>query len=161
KAGKYELLADYKKYLIDLAFQTFVLKRALPSMNVKSFLMMADKSQITTVDGLNQKFKIVPDGKRTRIVVSSGTSEKDLGNHILAPKDLTDDIGLIIEKAKFDFGPSFSELVTRLSKLAASGELGDAARGSQCKACQFRVVESSTQRSGFNKCWSEVGIKPT
>ena len=43
-------------YLQDVAFQRHVLGVAYPQLQVRSFLMLADKSRTSTVDRLNQRF---------------------------------------------------------------------------------------------------------
>ena len=53
-----------RPYLYDVAFQKYVLEKAWKEMfpkkifMVKAFLMLADKSRVATVNGLNQLFKI-------------------------------------------------------------------------------------------------------
>jgi len=49
---------SYLPYLQDIAFQRYVLSNAHPEARIESFLMMADKSKASPVDGLNQLFKI-------------------------------------------------------------------------------------------------------
>ncbi len=42
-----------KPYLQDVAFQRHVMSLAYPHLQVRSFLMLADKSKTCSVDGLN------------------------------------------------------------------------------------------------------------
>ncbi|HAF86562.1 MAG TPA: hypothetical protein DCG32_09440 [Sphaerochaeta sp.] len=53
--------AKWKPYLYDVAFQKYVLSRALPHYKISAHLMMADKSAVCPTDGLNQKFRLVHD----------------------------------------------------------------------------------------------------
>ena len=53
--------SNWKPYLFDVAFQKYVIQKALPSFEVYASLMMADKTALCPTDGLNQKFRIVKD----------------------------------------------------------------------------------------------------
>lgn len=53
-----------RSYLQDVAFQLHVLRSRYPQLNVTSFLMLADKSAICTVQGLNQGFKVGQKAKK-------------------------------------------------------------------------------------------------
>jgi hypothetical protein len=161
KKGVYEMTASFQSYVMDLAFQTFVIKKALPEMSVRSFLMMADKSKISTVDGLNQHFKIArgQDG-RTKVQVNGALKPEQLGQAILEKLDLTTEIQQIFSHVQFKFGPTFTQLVSHLAELALRGGLGESEHGVACKSCEFRVKESEGVRSGFKQCWTEKGLKP-
>ena len=62
---------DILPYLYDVAFQKYVVVKALKELypdqqfTVKARLMMADKSKLATVDGLNQMFRIYKNGDRS------------------------------------------------------------------------------------------------
>lgn len=47
-----------RPYLLDVAFQTYVVRQALPGHTVTPYLMLPDKSCKASVDGLNQMFRI-------------------------------------------------------------------------------------------------------
>lgn len=67
KKGEPEVTSEWEPYLIDVAYQTYVFKKAHPALHVVPFLMMADKSSVATVDSLNQKFILEKtDGNRVR-----------------------------------------------------------------------------------------------
>ena len=50
-------------YFQDAAFQTWVLQQAYPDATITTSLMMPDKSQTAPVDGINQMFRLAPDGE--------------------------------------------------------------------------------------------------
>ena len=71
-------------YLQDVAFQRDVMSLAFPNLKILSFLMLADKSKVCTVDGLNQKFKISRDRQgRSSVKVVAGTNSGNIGEPIL------------------------------------------------------------------------------
>ena len=45
-------------YIQDVAFQSHVLRNAIPDAQIACYLMMPDKSKEATIDGLNQLFKV-------------------------------------------------------------------------------------------------------
>ena len=51
--------AQFLPYLLDVAFQQYVLASAHPGLSVHPYLVFADKSKAATVDGLNGLFRIV------------------------------------------------------------------------------------------------------
>ena len=53
-----QLNSGWTPYLYDVAFQKYVIQRCHPNWHIKAYLMLADKSAIATVDGLNQFFRI-------------------------------------------------------------------------------------------------------
>lgn len=59
KGTKGQLKSDFLPYLQDVAFQRYVAEVALPGHQVHAFLMLVDKEQSSTVEGLNQRFKVV------------------------------------------------------------------------------------------------------
>ena len=58
KKGVPAISSEWEEYLIDVAFQKFVITSAFPQYSVTPFLMLADKSAKASVEGLNQKFML-------------------------------------------------------------------------------------------------------
>ena len=54
-----DLESDWKPYLFDVAFQKYVIEKSFPEFKVTPYLMLADKSKSTSIDGLNQLFRVV------------------------------------------------------------------------------------------------------
>lgn len=72
-----------KPYLQDVALQRHVLSLAYPHLQVRSFLMLADKSKTCSVDGLNQRFKIRRQDGRSVVTVAPGTDAQSIGSPVL------------------------------------------------------------------------------
>jgi hypothetical protein len=66
-----------------VAFQAWVIRKALPDFQVEPYLMLIDKTQKATVDGLHQFFKVKEENGRSRVEVKEGVSREDLGEQIL------------------------------------------------------------------------------
>lgn len=160
KKDKYVLSGEFTSYLVDLAFQTHVVAKSCSHLTIRSFLMLADKSKTASVEGLNQRFKITR-GPNGRVAVRSKDklTAAELGEAILTRKELTDEIKILFNQVQFSFGPTFAELVNKLAQLAATEQPGEAAHGSQCKSCPFRVEAKEDVKSGFDQCWTEKGVK--
>ena len=58
KKDIYELKGIWCDYIYDIAFQTFVCKKAKPRLTITPYLVCTDKTKKASVDGLNQKFLI-------------------------------------------------------------------------------------------------------
>ena len=56
--GKRKIDPNWKFYLYDIAFQRYVVRNLFPSMKINTHLVLADKLSKTSIDGLNQYFKI-------------------------------------------------------------------------------------------------------
>ena len=78
------LIADWRPYLYDVAFQKYVLAKCLPDHSIQSYLMLVDKIRVCKTEGLNQKFKLAKDDNgRKYVKVSPGLNEQDLANKLL------------------------------------------------------------------------------
>jgi hypothetical protein len=136
--------AKWKPYLLDVAFQTFVARRARPDWSVRPFLLLADSTARATVDGLNQRFLVV-DGDEVR--VAPGTTLESLGEPILIQVDVSAEV----EKLLAD--PEFAASVTALERLVTKGEKAPPTLGAVCRRCEFPT--------GFDECWRQAaGITP-
>lgn len=78
--NKDDILKEWQPYLFDIAFQTWVMRRAHPEYQIDPYLMLIDKTQKVTVDGLHQYFKIVEENGRSEVRVKEGISREALGS---------------------------------------------------------------------------------
>jgi hypothetical protein len=53
--------SNWRPYLYDDAFQTWIAQAAFPKWEIKPYLMLTDKNKKTSVDGLNQLFVVGKD----------------------------------------------------------------------------------------------------
>jgi hypothetical protein len=160
KKGPKKISSTWEPYLLDVAFQCFVVEKAYPKFKVSAALVLADKSVVASVDGLNQRFFLgkKPDG-RVGVKVSPGTKKKDLGTPILTTVEADEAIE-VIRRSKFEYGEqlhNFEELVNLLSKTCENELFISPIVGQNCKSCEFRISTDlkKSLKSGFEKCWSE------
>lgn len=159
KKGDPKINASWEPYLVDVAFQTYVIQKAYPSFKISSALMLANKRVKATVDGLNQKFLLEKDHRgRTSVKVAAGITAQDLGVQLLKKINVDSEVRVVWDMT-FEGGLSFEQTVQKLSKICAEHAYVPSPIGSQCKGCEFRISqEMKTQglESGFEKCWSET-----
>lgn len=70
------IMSEWKPYLLDAAFQKYVVAQAFPQWTLHASLMLADKTVLCPTNGLNQKFKIVngPDGRKHTVLTTPLTA---------------------------------------------------------------------------------------
>ena len=144
-------------YLQDLAFQVFVLRSACPQYRVSAFLLMADKAARTTVDGLNQRFKIIRADARHYVETAPGMDSATLGAPLLAQVPVDDLVDRIIgSPVRFPGGElSFADTVSHFARHYAQDRKVDPVLGAHCGKCEFRTAIPGPA-SGFHTCWKQV-----
>lgn len=164
KRNKNKLNSDWKSYIFDIAFQSYVTKLAYPDFTINSSLMCSDKDKTASIDGLNQKFLIQRiNENETKIKIIGDVDLKSLGDPILTAVDVTDVIDKIHneseESEKYqDLG--FKDTVNFFADCYASDKRIEPEVDNHCGGCQYRTNDSKL-KSGFNECWNLChGLSP-
>lgn len=155
--GKGNIKGEWKPYLYDVAFQTFVIKKAFPEFQVDSYLMLADKSKATTVNGLNQKFQIMTDNEgRNFVKITGDISFETIGEPILTAVNVNHLVENIFASTDSKTPPevSFEDRIWQYANAYKNDKRLFNPIGSHCAHCEFRINEKG-KRSGFLKCWQE------
>lgn len=162
RGAKGQLKSTFLEYLRDVAYQRFVAARALPGFNVHASLMLVDKDKASTVDGLNQRFKIRRIEGRLQVEVAKSLTPADLGQPLLT-KIAVDGQVDEIQAGRLKIGPAEETSFEQAVDLFAKAYLEDKALAplpsAECANCQFKSTSwpSPTEpRSGFHECWSET-----
>lgn len=163
KKGKPKISSTWEPYLLDIAFQTYVVQRAFPQVKVTSSLMLADKTAVASVDGINQKFFLShSEGKRVEVSVAPGVQMSDLGTPLLKRVYVDEAVQILFGEGIN--GVPFEECVEKLAKAYVADQLIPPKVGAQCKGCEFRIPEelkSLGKKSAFDECWTtSTGLKP-
>ena len=155
--SKGRLSGGWDLYLYDIAFQKYVMQLAYPDWKISSYLKLADKDAITTVDGLHQCFKVVSDSNlRTGIEKKPGLTRADLGEPILCNINVDQEIDLILTANPLDETRTFEETVEHFKKHYRKDKKLFSEIGAQCKGCEFFAADHSNgSKSGFHECWQE------
>jgi len=160
--------SSWLPYLQDVAFQTWVVEHAFPDYTVNPYLMLADKSSRTSVNGLNQIFKVVPvddNRKKVEITIPEITPEI-LGDKILIQIPVRDYVDQIMrgdekdpDKKDAEEQKSFTKRAREYAQYYITGEKFPITIGSKCKECEFQCNENtraSGSKDGFLECWQEA-----
>jgi hypothetical protein len=144
-------------YLQDVAFQTFVLKKAYPGMTVNSFLVMPDKSKHTRINKLNQMFKLSQDNKVTTLIPSDIDIYEEAQN-LLAKVNVDKYVDQIITN---DIeAPGVSLAFDKAAYFWADHYANDfkikPSLGGHCRKCEFKAALNDNLKSGFHECWKET-----
>lgn len=166
--GKYGGIdANFKPYLLDVAFQRFVVERALPGARIRAQLMLVNKSSVATMDGLHQQFRIRRDAGRTEVDVVNVNGVADIGAPILTTLNVDSQVDqLLAEHLPVSPGVDlpFDEAVRAFAAAYADDRRLDPNPSKACGQCEFRAArwpEAGELRSGFHECWaSAFGWQP-
>ena len=153
-----KIVSSWKPYLFDLAFQTYVTQRCLPSFHVIPYLCLVDKTKAATVNGLNQLFRVTKEpGHRTGVTVKQKDVNR-LGDNLLHLEPLAD----VVSKIHNGFysyydNLNFHEAINLLSEIRIKNYYPNwPAQFSACKKCEFKKDNSEDgkkKQSGFEYCF--------
>jgi len=154
--AKGEISSGWRPYLTDVAFQQMVLKTAYPEATINCFLMLADKSKVATVDGLNQRFKVVQENGRTVVKAPEFLSADELGERMLIRIPVNAEIAMLHEE-EFEIGENVYTLASFAEMLVAdmgANKKRYAGIGKHCNNCEFQTQDEKFL-SGFHECWKD------
>lgn len=149
-------------YLYDLAFQKYVITKAMPGYEVNAHLILVNKNAVADVEGLNQKFVVLKEGKNKKVVIEEGLKATDLGSSLLYTVPLDEIIDKIWKRypvpTDYQSGISFEEFVKVCSDTYAHDHRVFTGLGKKCRDCQFYKTPDSPehQKSGFIECWKKM-----
>ena len=185
KSGRKGTIATNKEirpYLYDVAFQKYVVERALSEQypdagyKVKAFLMLADKTKSVDVDGLNQMFPVKRNPKGRLCVepdedalAKISVSEKD---RILTAFDVDEICDMIIgsrmqeqkDGSGFMKSPalgeqvSFVDFVNEMAYLYCNRKPSAIELGAKCFKCPFHKNpdDDPDKKDGYRECWTSA-----
>lgn len=154
--------SDMLPYILDAAFQTWVLRSAIPGARVKTFLMMPDKSKVAEVDGINQMFKIDSDNREVEVHIPMSVDGRELAETLLVKLDVTYLVDQILNgEVVFPGGQGkLDALAASWAEAYATDTKINPTIGAQCGNCQFKNDPSAQLRGGRAECWSAVTGMP-
>ncbi len=153
------LKSDWKPYLFDVAFQRYVIRQCHPQWNIKSYLMLADKSATSPVDGLNQMFRINKNVDNRTGITRTINSLEEIGGKSVLGKVAVDEILNDIESGKYACydNLSFLESIKVFSEYYVADKFFNAPVSWNCKGCEYHATpeeEAEGKKSGYKECWS-------
>ena len=156
------IVGGWKPYIYDIVFQQWVISQACPEYELDSFLLLADKTKIATVDGLNQKFRLFrTETGKTSVTRVGDTSHAALGNDLLTPIPIRKFYESVISDPDFEQkGVSFARYAEQLANYYQNDVPAPIAPSRHCQRCEFRKTgketgADATKKCGFKLCWME------
>jgi hypothetical protein len=151
----------WKPYLFDVAFQKYVIEKSNPLFSVTPYLMLADKSKTTIIEGLNQKFRISKQtNERTGIIRLINKLEDPSKESVLSKVNISDLIERIeTSQERMLEGYAFEQSILALRDSYAKDQYFNfPIECSSCNKCEFKASseeELNGLKSGFEYCWSK------
>ncbi|HLR25755.1 MAG TPA: DUF2779 domain-containing protein, partial [Fodinibius sp.] len=150
---KGEIHSRWRKYLIDFAYQLYILKQQYPDYSLLPLLVLPDKSGSAQTSGLPQLLNVE---KQNKIA-----SNIPIGNQqLLAKLDVSEPISQIHNSSEFARKnlpkDSFSESLDFLREVYLQKRKVEPQIGTKCQRCEFRLPpgREAEKPSGFDKCWT-------
>lgn len=154
---------DWEPYLHDVAFQTYVIRAAMPGYDVRPHLMLADKSSVAPIDGLNGYFLLRQDERgRISVQMPRALPREAVEQPVLRCMDVADIVERILNGTYG--GMTFGERVAQWAEASKAGrKIESRIAGSTCAKCEFRAGpadRAAGKRSGFHECWAAQTALP-
>lgn len=159
------LKSDWRPYLLDVAFQTWVARQEFPHLKVNPELMLLDGNAVATVDGLNTWFPIEKlDGDRIMVREVPGRDIHRMGESLMIRIPTDEAVERILSRTDSDPADrhpqepdTFEGWVRWLADAYVMDRRIEPELGGQCKSCEFRVKGA---KSGFEACWGHLSEQP-
>ena len=147
------IFSKWRSYLLDFAYQLYLLKHNHPELEIEAVLVMPERSGQAYTDNLPELLHPMQKGTISDEVVPAN-------QELLAKVDVTDLIRRVWEDPDFadEHLPqtNFEESVYYLRDLYFNNEKVNPQIGLKCNRCEFRTeldrIAQGTN-SGFNECW--------
>lgn len=152
------LLAEWRSYLQDVAFQAWVCRQAYPGLEVRPFLLLVDPTRECSIDRLGSAIRVVRDADdRPVVTVDTAFDVRALRPALLTKHDVGEYVEEILESpldtVEGTYG--FAEYAERMAAVIVSDRKVDPPVGAQCKKCEFYCEpqeRSDEVRSGWSEC---------
>ena len=151
--------SGWRPYLYDVAFQTYVLRRAMVDCIVQPSLMLIDKHAVCPTAGLHQKFQVARDENNHKgIRVSNDLCAEDLDPPLLIKVPVGEQVDRILSGADPDGPTDFDRHVKKLARAYEKDQKIPSPLGAHCGKCEFVLGKDDANhnlKSGLHECWAE------
>jgi len=151
-----QIYSKWRRYLLDFAYQLFLIKKAWADLTLHPILVMPEKSSHSHTDDLPRQLK--PLEENPKPISISATNQE-----LLAKLDVKELIFKIWEDPSFasTYFPkaTFSKSVEYLCNLYINQNKIAPEVGHKCKNCEFRMLKERVEegtKSGFLECWQPI-----
>jgi len=151
-----KIYQKWQKYITDFAYQMYLVQKNWPCLNLRSVLVLPEKTGQSYADKL--PFVLKPLDKMNIPVPTAN-------QQLLAKIEVTDLINRVWTNPQFASDhlskSSFENTLHYLCDLYLNKEKEEPKVGVKCQDCEFRINKNRIEKgakSGFNECWkSETG----
>lgn len=159
KRRPHDVLAIWRDYLEDVAFQTDLLSELRPDLEITPYLVLVDTTKRSALDVVPSLFRLEQragrDGTvRTHTARYRGTLEQLAQLDLLTEVDVSAEVGMVRDEV----AAMARDLEQRLDA-PLHDYLQDISRDSRCTGCEFRHDDPAV-KSGFADCWGDLA-RPT
>jgi len=151
-----KVIRGLKDYILDVAYQYYVLSEKYPEYKIKPFLFMPDKAKRTKVEGLNHLFnaKKVADNKESKfrsfeVSVDLTRIDDILNDDIMTLVDLEDEVMDMQEYIAENVKDLLKSLKNGISKIEKPID-------KNCFKCEFQEKDDNHSASGYDECWKDM-----
>ena len=146
---------ELEDYILDVAYQYYVLKEALPDYEINPFLFLPDKAKSTSVEGLNLLFRIetgeIEEGTKFRkypVYVDESRLDEILADDLMTLVDVKNRVLELQEAVKEDVKVLLKSLKNGISKI-------EVPLSKDCFKCEYTATDEKHSKSGFQECWKD------
>ena len=153
------IVARWRPYLEDIAFQKHVVERAFPDWSVKAFLTLVNKSAACPTDGLHQKFRVRENEQGRKEVEVKTLDEQERASRILVDVSVDSYCDTIYAEVHGELDDDYAAKVRRLSLAYKNDVKIPAVVISNCADCEFSATADDLKngvKCGRTECWGEA-----
>jgi hypothetical protein len=150
-----KVYSKWRSYVLDFAFQVYVIKKCHPDWNIHPYFLLPAKYAHARTDQLHKVIRQINKGE----VNARNTSVSD--EEILAKVEVSDEINRVLTGKIFEEpfkDNTLEEVLKRLSYYFYEKEKYPVKIGNKCKGCEFRIENDRVaegKKSGFLECWNK------
>lgn len=154
--------SDFLPYLQDVAFQRYVAEQALVGHEINAFLLLANKDVVSSVDGINQQFKVQKADGRLKVLTHTGLTQSQLGDPLLVCVNVDSQVDEILAGSLLvapNKSVKFVDAVRAFADAYATDVAMPPIPKSKCAGCQFKAESypgAEEPKSGFHECWGQA-----
>ncbi|MDZ7659755.1 DUF2779 domain-containing protein [Fodinibius sp.] len=154
--AKGHINSKWEKYILDFAYQVYLIQMNQPDLDIQAMLVMPEKSSSAYTDNLPLLLHPLDNSSKAESI--------DVSNQeLLAKLDVTEVVEKLLTQPSFaeNYLPksTFAETLNYFTTVYFGEENPNPEVGLKCKKCEFRIESERIkegEESGFNECWSPV-----
>jgi hypothetical protein len=144
--------SEWKKYMLDIAFQVMVAEMVYPHLEVIPQLCVVNKTKSSGIEAIYSKVDLIPDDGTRDFSLPSAVYTGDVdalrADHFLEFINVRECVDSLMAELKVD-----AQLMLDFLDGGIPSATPDISRG-KCKTCEYR--DADVTRDGFSECWGDT-----